>query len=352
MMNGVLRGLTWLTCLVSLDDIVVYTTGSIERHILELATVLELLRVAGLTLKLKRCVVATRTMEYLGHELSSDGVRPVARLVTAVSEFPRPKDVVEVIGFVHLAGYYRTFIEAFGSMMQPMTRLLKKDVEWEWTEAQEYAFERVKAMLTMKPLLVYPNFALPFRLVTDANGVARKDCSQRGTSRGGYRTERKTEEDDPAEYAARLRAEDEEMMQASRSSVGLTPVSEVAPAVDASADNVAAAVDEQENQQTDATTTGAQQELAPTRQRTTKTIGRHDEAAPDVRTKEARMMMCDDDGESTPVHELILQLTGSEITAAQERSKLVKKILAAGEFQGKAVKRMYGLVVIETKHGR
>jgi hypothetical protein len=81
-----------------------------------------------------------------------------------VSEFPRPRNAVEMKRFVHLAGYYpyRKCIEAFGSIMQPMTRLLKKDCDWEWTEAQEFAFERVKASLTTKPLLVYPNFALPF----------------------------------------------------------------------------------------------------------------------------------------------------------------------------------------------
>ncbi|KAE9272147.1 hypothetical protein PR003_g30294, partial [Phytophthora rubi] len=90
MMNGVLRGLTWLTCLVYLDDIVVFTRGGVERHVVEVATVLERLRVAGLTLKLKKCVFATKTMEYLGHELSGEGVRPVQRLVAAVSEFPRP----------------------------------------------------------------------------------------------------------------------------------------------------------------------------------------------------------------------------------------------------------------------
>ncbi|KAE9156175.1 hypothetical protein PF002_g33674 [Phytophthora fragariae] len=70
-------------------------------------------------------------MEYLGHELSDEGVRPVERLITAVTEFPRPSNPVEVKRFVHLTGYYRKFIEAFGSIMAHMTRLLKKDCEWQ-----------------------------------------------------------------------------------------------------------------------------------------------------------------------------------------------------------------------------
>ncbi|KAE8893178.1 hypothetical protein PF007_g5544 [Phytophthora fragariae] len=134
LMNGVLRGLTWVTCLVYLDDIVVFTRGSIELHVIELASVLEILSAAALTLKLKKGVFATTSMEYLGHELSCDGVRPVEILISAVKDFPRPRDPVEVKRFVHLAGYYRKFIEAFGSIMAPMTRLLRKVTDWEWTE--------------------------------------------------------------------------------------------------------------------------------------------------------------------------------------------------------------------------
>ncbi|KAE9118319.1 hypothetical protein PF010_g8269 [Phytophthora fragariae] len=148
LMNSVLQGLTWPSCLVYLDDIVIYTRGGIERHVLEVACVLERLSAAGLTLKLKKCMFATQRMEYLGHELSVDGVRPLDRLVTAVREFPKPRDATEVKRFVHLAGYYRRFIEGFGAMMSPMTKLLRKDVEWEWGEAQDDAFERVKEALT------------------------------------------------------------------------------------------------------------------------------------------------------------------------------------------------------------
>jgi hypothetical protein len=176
MMNGVLRWLTWTTCLVYLDDIIVFTRGGIERHVVELASVLDRLATAGLTLKLKKCMFATTSMEYLGHELSCKSVRPVQRLVTAVREFPRPRDPTEVKRFVHLAGYYRKFVEAFGSIMALQTMLLRKDVEWRWTEEQEFAFERVKVILTSKPLLIYPDFERPFRLVTDASKVGLGAC--------------------------------------------------------------------------------------------------------------------------------------------------------------------------------
>eukprot|EP00644_Phytophthora_capsici_P000657 jgi/Phyca11/109194/e_gw1.16.67.1 len=161
-MNGVLRGLTWTTCLVYLDDIVIFTKGNVERHIVEVATVLERLASAGLSLKLKKCMFVTESMEYLGHTLSAQGVQPAERLVRAVREFPRPGDATEVKRFVHLAGYYRKFIAGFGSIAEPMTRLLKKDCPWQWTEEQEFAFERLKSLLTTRPVLKYPDFERPF----------------------------------------------------------------------------------------------------------------------------------------------------------------------------------------------
>ncbi|KAE9305418.1 hypothetical protein PR003_g21497 [Phytophthora rubi] len=128
-------------------------------HLVQLAAVLQRLSSAGLTLKLKKCVFATDTMEWA-------------------------TDPIEVKRFVHLASYYRKFIEAFGSIMDLMTKLLKKDAEWQWAEAHEFAFERVRAALTMEPLLIYPDFWLPFRLVTDASKVGLGACLMQDQGRG------------------------------------------------------------------------------------------------------------------------------------------------------------------------
>jgi hypothetical protein len=67
MMDGVLRGLTWTTCLIyNLDDIIMLTRGGIERHILELASVLERLAAAELTLKLEKCFLPLSSRSILG----------------------------------------------------------------------------------------------------------------------------------------------------------------------------------------------------------------------------------------------------------------------------------------------
>jgi hypothetical protein len=103
--------------------------------------------------------------------LDSDGIRPMESLVRSVREFPVPEDDKAVKRFVHLAGYYRRFIANFGSKAAPMTVLLRKGVPWEWGEKQQSAFEGLKKELTERPLLVYPDFEKPFKLVTDASMV-------------------------------------------------------------------------------------------------------------------------------------------------------------------------------------
>lgn len=171
MMDAVLRGLSWRCCLVYLDDVIIYTKGNMARHVVELAAVLERLSKAGLSLKASKCSFGTTHLEYLGHELNADGVRPLDRLVTAVRDFTTPTDEASVKRFVHMAGFYRRFISGFGAKAAPLTKLLRKSSEWHWGNQQQQAFDQLKRELTEKPLLVYPDFSKPFKLVTDASVV-------------------------------------------------------------------------------------------------------------------------------------------------------------------------------------
>ncbi|KAJ0393019.1 hypothetical protein ATCC90586_008609 [Pythium insidiosum] len=184
LMDCVLRGLLWVCCLVYLDDIIIFTKGSMERHVVELAAVLARLEDHGLSIKAKKCTFAATRLEYLGHELTPEGVRPLTRLVDAVEAYPEPTDTTSVKRFVHLAGYYRRLIANFGSKMAPLTRLLRKDVVWEWGAAQWRAFVDIKRELSTKPLLCYPDFEKPFVLATDASRVGLGAALQQDQGRG------------------------------------------------------------------------------------------------------------------------------------------------------------------------
>ncbi|OWZ17073.1 RNA-dependent DNA polymerase [Phytophthora megakarya] len=171
MMDAVLRGLTWESCLVYLDDVIVFSKGDMTRHVVELAMVLERLAQAGLSLKASKCAFAKEQLEYLGHELDATGVRPMESLVQSVREFPVPVDTKAVKRFVHMAGFYRRFVPDFASKAAPLTKLLRKDAAWCWAEPQHEAFECLKTALTERPVLAYPDFSRSFKLVTDASAV-------------------------------------------------------------------------------------------------------------------------------------------------------------------------------------
>ncbi|KAJ0394225.1 hypothetical protein ATCC90586_010373 [Pythium insidiosum] len=106
------------------------------------------------------------------------------RLVDAVVEFAAPTDAAAVKRFVHLAGYYRRFVENFGQKMAPLTQLLRKERAWEWGDEQQLAFEGIKRELSQKPLLGYPRFELPFVLATDASLVGLGAVLQQDQGQG------------------------------------------------------------------------------------------------------------------------------------------------------------------------
>ncbi|GMF33022.1 unnamed protein product [Phytophthora fragariaefolia] len=108
-------------------------------------------------------------MEYLGHDLTPDGIQPTDRLIKAILDFPRPEDDMQVRRFVALAGYYRRFVPDFGAKMSPLTSLLRKGTEWTWGAPQEEASAWAKAWLSQKPVLIYPDYRLLFKLTTDAS---------------------------------------------------------------------------------------------------------------------------------------------------------------------------------------
>lgn len=64
-------------------------------------------------------------INYLGHSVSADGIHPDPKKFTAITEWPRPDNVMRVRGFLNLAGYYRCFIKAFACVAGLLYNLLK-----------------------------------------------------------------------------------------------------------------------------------------------------------------------------------------------------------------------------------
>uniref|UniRef100_A0ABD2VTF6 RNA-directed DNA polymerase n=1 Tax=Trichogramma kaykai TaxID=54128 RepID=A0ABD2VTF6_9HYME len=127
------------------------------------------LRLANLTVRPDKCHFLKTTVTYLGHIISEKGVEPDPSKISAVSNFPRPKNRKNIKQFLGLAGYYRRFVKDFAKIAKPLTSLLKADTPWDWTDVQEGAFGEIKQILSSAPLLQYPDFNRPFVVVTDGS---------------------------------------------------------------------------------------------------------------------------------------------------------------------------------------
>jgi hypothetical protein len=108
-------------------------------------------------------------LNYLGHVVTGEGVKPDPNKVRAIKEFPVPKNVTDVKSFLGLAGYYRKFIPQFSKITKPLNDLLKKDKAWIWGENQIDSFHKLQTILTQEPVLQYPDFTKPFVLTCDAS---------------------------------------------------------------------------------------------------------------------------------------------------------------------------------------
>lgn len=171
-MDSVLRGIQNECCIVYLDDIIIFST-SLQEHIQKLTTVFERLRQFNFKIQLDKSEFLQKEVNYLGHVITPNGIKPNPDKIKAILDFPIPRTPKELKSFLGLLGYYRKFIQNFAQLTKPMTSRLKKDNKIDINNSEyKNCFELCKHLLTNNPILQYPNFEEPFVLTTDASNYA------------------------------------------------------------------------------------------------------------------------------------------------------------------------------------
>lgn len=172
LINLVLRKYINKICVVYMDDILVFSTG-IEEHYNNLKTIFKALRKANLKLQVDKCNFLKRETEYLGHILTTDGIKPNPNKIKNIVSLNLPTNAKQIKSFLGVSGYYRKFIKDYAKIAQPLTKYLKKDAKINtFDPTYIHAFEQLKQLITTHPILRYPDFDKTFTINTDASNYA------------------------------------------------------------------------------------------------------------------------------------------------------------------------------------
>lgn len=170
LMDRVLRGLTWSQCLVYIDDVLIFS-NTFEKHLKDIDLILDRIISAGMKLKPTKCLFANDEVNYLGFKISRNGIQVSDSKVNAIISVPPPDRPKKLFSFLCSINYYRTLIPKFGDRtaeLYMMAESKKKSLVWDTKSLK--LFTDLKQALVSAPILVFPNYNLPFCMQTDASG--------------------------------------------------------------------------------------------------------------------------------------------------------------------------------------
>ncbi|GKD34200.1 reverse transcriptase domain-containing protein [Tanacetum coccineum] len=147
----------------------------------------------NLVLNWEKCHFMVKEGIVLGHKILKSGIEVDRSKVDVIAKLPPPTSVKGIRSFLGHAGFYRRFIQDFSKIARPMTHLLKKETPFILSTECREAFETLKKKLTEAPILVAPDWDLPFEIMCDASDFAV----------GAVLGQRKTKHFQPIHYASK-----------------------------------------------------------------------------------------------------------------------------------------------------
>ena len=172
--DQVLRGLPF--CYAYIDDVLIASTSPAE-HKIHLHTTLSCLKeyMALSSIQVRKCVLGVSSLQFLGHLVDSQGIRPLEEKVQVIHDFPQPVTRHDLRQFLGLINFYHRFIPNGAQLLQPLNNLLSTtspNKPIQWTDQATTAFHNSKQALAQATLLFHPKPDAPTCIMADASDVA------------------------------------------------------------------------------------------------------------------------------------------------------------------------------------
>ena len=156
-----------------LDDVITHSDDN-EKHVIHVERILEMHSRYGLKLNLKKCQIFQAQVQYLGHNVSKDGITMLDSHVKRVLDWPLPETGKKLQQFLGFVNYYSSFIKEYGPLVATLNSMRNIKGSLDWTEELKDNFKQLKKAFAKSPMRAYPDYsegASPFVLDTDFSAL-------------------------------------------------------------------------------------------------------------------------------------------------------------------------------------
>ena len=160
-----------------LDDLLrISNEKGFEEHVFNLELLLTQLQAAGLKINASKSFFGRTRMEYLGYNISREGIRPSQKKVEAILQIKPPTAWNYIRRFIGMVNYYRDMRPKRSHMLAPLSSLTSSKVKWECMDKHQQAFEQMKALVAKETWLIFPDLNEEFEICTDASKLQLGAC--------------------------------------------------------------------------------------------------------------------------------------------------------------------------------
>jgi len=127
------------------------------------------LREKQLYAKLLKYEFWLKEISFLGHIVSAKGIKVDPSKIEAILNWKPPRNITKIGNFLGLTGYYCRFMKGFSMLASPLTKLLQKDVNFQWMDKCQQSFDELKRCLTEAPVFTLPTSSKEYIVYSDAS---------------------------------------------------------------------------------------------------------------------------------------------------------------------------------------